>query len=235
MSTLVHEDIYVYVDPIEENSITKTGSSIKFVNDSTNKVSDLGVFDITITSGSFSNLTITTPLGTLNTGIPFALNDHIVLDFRELHFTKNGTLIFLEDAIELGNNDISDIDLSFVGTGSATVKYSHTKVIPSNVDLYFCESLDYGEAISRLSKVNIKNETKVLKGEKKDYSFGINGLWNDGELNKFSPEFNLRLVDEEGKKIDILSGCRIDSSNKSSSSGGGDFSYSLSGIFKKIF
>lgn len=234
MITLVHEDIYVYVDPIKEKQWTLKGNDIDFSNYSNNQIVDPGVFNITVTSGSYDSLVITTRYNSLTLSMPLPEGSELVLDFTNKHFILDGSQIFLDNLIELKDDDYSNINLSFTGTGEKETTYSYFAAEENFDDVYFVESIDVTESTPSTKRTNVKGSTKLIPNAKKDYSFSINGLWNAVELSKFPELFRLRLTDEEGTLLETLSHCRIDDKKKSSSSGG-DYTYSISGVCEKIF
>lgn len=232
--TLVHEDIYAYIDPIKDKVESGKGTFIEFVNDARESVVDNGVFNITITSGSFSKLVLNDGYKDIEIIGNFSLNSFWVLDFRNMHFTKDGSLFFIEDVFDLKDNEYNVLTLEFTGTGEAEVDYMFRGLEESSSDLMYLESLSIDSSLERQKKILLTGQEKILNSEKKVHSFSINGLWNQQEIAKFTDNFRIRLVDEEGTKLETLANCYKNSVGKSSSSNG-DLTYAISGSCEKIF
>jgi hypothetical protein len=233
--TLVHEDIYVYVDPIAETSENKTAAnSFSFSNDSTEQVAELGVFTIDILSGSYTKLTIAAGGKTATFNTAMATGNKLVLDFRNMNFKKGSTLLFADDIPVVTDNATTTITVTLTGTGSAKVTRVYEKATTNNNDIWFVEGVSVDTSFERPKKTFLSGEEKVLKGEKKVHSFSINGIWNRAEVSKFTDKFRLRLVDIDGSKLETLASCRKESVAKSSSSNG-DLTFTISGSCEKIF
>ena len=238
MITLVHEDIYVYIDKIEEQTQSVSGTTaISLNNNATDSVVDPGVIKITITSGSYTGVTVSNGTDTLTINKPLATNDVLVLDLRNRRYTLNGTPLFCDAVLDLKDDTFNIINISFTGTGNANIEYTRNQVVLNNSDLYFCTGLNVNQNEEILKTTNIKGKTRNRKTAKKEFTWGISGLWNKTELSKFESStslFRLRLVDEEGTELETLANCMISSFQKSSSEGN-DFTYSLDGTCEAIF
>lgn len=234
--TLVHEEIYVYIDPITEVTETQTASnSFTFVNNSLEEIADLGVFDIEVLSGSYSKVVITAGNNKTSTfNIALTTGNKMKLDFRNIHFLKGAELLYAEDIPYLADNSNSNITITLTGTGSANITRKYEKAQVNNSDLWFLESVSIDTNYERPKKILLTGQEKTLKGEKKVHSFSINGIWSQDEISKFTEKFRMRLVDEEARKLNTLANCVINSSGRSSSSGG-DLTYAISGSCEKIF
>lgn len=233
--TLIHEDIYVYVDPIIEITDAKTAaSSFTFVNDAIEQIADLGTFEIEILSGSYTRVVITVgdKKSTFNTTL--TVGNKMNINFRDLHFIKGSTLVFTDDIPVLADNTTNNITIALTGTGSAKITRKYNKAQVNNNDIWFLESFSIDTSIEQAKKTLLTGQEKILKSEKKVHSFSINGLWSQEEISKFTNLFRLRLVDEDGVKLETLTNCVINSTGKSSSSGG-DLTYTISGSCEKIF
>ncbi|QJT70412.1 hypothetical protein [Microcystis phage MaeS] len=235
MSTLVHEDIYVYIDPITEVSVNLTAAnSFTFSNTATEQIADLGVFTIDIVSGSYTKLVITAGGKSATFNIAMATGNQLVLDFRNNHFKKGTTLLFADDLPILTDNTTENITITLTGTGSTKVTRVYERVTLNNNDIWFVEGVSYDTNIERLSKKLVNGTEKTIKGEKKVHSFSINGLWSKTEVDKFSSKFRMRLVDDQAIKIATLANCYRNGDNRASSAAG-DFTYTISGTCEKIF
>ena len=238
MITLIHEDIYVYVDKIEENIQTLSGANnFALTNNSTQSIVDKGLVEIVVNSGSYTGLTLSDGTNTLTITKPLPTGSLIEIDLRNNSYKVDGSLFLFDTVLELKDDFNNALNLVITGTGTATVKYKRNLVVVNNNDLYFCTGLDVSQENDVVYKTNIKGEIKLRKGEKKTFKFGINGLWNETELDKFesgSGMFRLRLVDEDGVELEKLVNCVIASFQKGSSDGG-DYTYSLNGSCEKIF
>jgi hypothetical protein len=238
MITLVHEDIYVYIDKIEEKMNTLSGiNTFDFSNDSTDSIVDPGVVEIIAKSGSYESLSMYAGFNTITINKPLSEGDIMVLNLRDRFYTLNGVPFLLDGALQMENDTNHTLSLSFVGSGGLDVTYRRNQVFENDMDLFFCTGLDVSQNNEIIKSVNIKAETKVRKTAKKDYQWSINGLWNDTELQKFESSsglFRLRLVDEDGLGLEKLANCVIASFQKGSSDSG-DYNYALNGSFDKIF
>ena len=234
--TLVHEDIYVYVDPVQEITDTKTAANdFTFTNDAIEQTADIGVFELTVMSGNYSNVVITIGNKTSTINVALAAGEKMVLDFRNRHFMKGGSMYFVDNDIgNLNDNDIGDISIALTGTGSVEITRRYEKAQLNNNDIWFLESVSVDTSYERPKKIIYNGQEKNLKGEKKVHSFSINGLWSQDELRKFANKFRMRLVTEDGVKLETLANCAIGSISKNSSSGG-DFTYAISGSCEQIF
>lgn len=235
MITLLHEDIYVYIDPITEATESETAAnSFSFDNDAVEQVADLGIFEIEVLSGSYSKVVITSGDKSSTITKALAIGDKLILDFRNIHFSEGGEMIFVDDIPVLDSNTSSSISIALTGTGSAKVTRKYFKAQVNNNDIWFLESVSVDTSYERPKKILLSGQEKTLKGEKKVHSFSINGIWSQDEISKFTNVFRMRLVDEEGNKLETLANCVINSSGKSSSSGG-DLTYAISGSCEQIF
>lgn len=232
--TLVHEDIYAYIDPITETEDKKAGNSVSFINDAREGIADNGRFYITVISGSLTKIDISDGYKTLNINQSLSLGDSLLLDFNNMVFKKNEILFFLDDFIELNDNEYHVINVNITGTGTFETTYTFMKIEQNFEDVMYLEGISVETSIDRPKKTLLSGKEKTLKGEKKVHSFSINGLWNQDEISKFTSIFRMRLVDEEGTKLNTLANCRINSNGKSSSSGG-DLTFSISGSCEEIF
>lgn len=232
--TLVHEDVFVYVDPITEISDSKTAANaFTFANNALNEMADLGIFTLTVNSGSYSKVVITAGNKSSTFNVPLAAGEKMTLDFRNLHFSKGSAMYFADDIPSLVDNSNSNITVTLTGTGSATIIRKYLKAQTNNNDIWFVESLSVDTSIEQTKKTLYNGQEKTLKSEKKVHSFSINGIWSETEVSKFTEKFRLRLVDEDARKLDTLLNCTKSSIGKSSSSGG-DLTYSISGSCEKI-
>lgn len=238
MLTLVHEDIYVYIDKIQEQLQTVTGTSaVNLSNDARGSVVDQGVIEITINSGSYTAIQIGSGFNSIKINKPLSEGDIILLDLRDRYYTHNDVPFFLETMLDMRDDTNHTINVAFTGTGAFEINYRRNLPVMNNNDLFFCTGLDVSENSEIAKRTNIKAQTKLRKTAKKDYTWSINGLWNDTELNKFESDsgmLRLRLVDESGMELEKLSNCVISSFQKSSSDSG-DLTYSLNGSLEKIF
>jgi hypothetical protein len=233
--TLVHEDIYVYVDPIINITENMTAAnSFSFSNDATEQVSDLGIFTIDIISGSYTQAVITAGNKSATFATTMATGNQLVLNFRDMSFKKGTTLIFADDIPILADNAVNTITITLTGTGSAKVTRDYEKVQVNNNDILFLEGISVDTSFERAKKILLTGQEKVLKSEKKVHSFSINGIWNRVEVSKFTDKFRLRLVDIDGSKLETLANC-YKSSIGTSSSSNGDLTFTISGSCEKIF
>ncbi|WP_257064278.1 hypothetical protein [Priestia megaterium] len=238
MITRVLEDIYVYIDKVQEITDTLSGASnFSLTNDSIGGIVDYGVIEIIVNSGIYDGLTISSNFNTMEISKPLAEGDSLLLDLREEFYTLNGSVFFIDDRLVLEDDVNNTISLAFSGTGDLQVNYTRRQIITNNDDLYFCTGFDMTDNSEIIKSVNIKAQTKIRKTAKKDYQWSINGLCNDQELQKFQSDsglFRLRLIDEEGVEMQKLANCSI-ASFQQGASDGGDYTYSLNGSFEKIF
>lgn len=236
MLTLVHEDIYVYVDPIIEvtETIKDVIGSCLFTNEATEQIADLGIFEINFSSGNFTQLVITVGNKIATFNETFSTGNKVVLNFRDLVFTKDGALIFCDDIPTLTDNSEEEILVNLTGTGYVQITRTYKQARQSDNDVWFVESLSVDTNIEHLKKTLISGKEKTINSEKKVHSFSINGLWSQEEVSKFTDLFRIWLVDEEGVRLETLANCRVDSINRTSSSGG-DLTYAISGSCEKIF
>lgn len=231
--TLVHEDIYAYVDPIDEYISVKTGSTMDFVNDSRNGVVDQGEFIVTCKSGEVTKLVINDGNKNVEFVIGLKIGEKAKLDFRNNHFSKAGELFFSNDIIDLQDDKENIITVTLEG-GEAEVEYTYEKATEVFTDITFLESINVDETKETIKKTLANGKEKFIKSTKKTYSFSINGIWNRDEIGKFIDAFRLRLVDENGNPLETLAYCVVDSKGRSSSSGG-DLTYTVSGSCQKIY
>lgn len=245
--TLYHEDIYIYIDPVTEVTDTQTANN-SFDFDTTLQVvdlggstdltpteqaADLGIFEIEIKAGSYKKVVISAGNKSSTFNIDLIIGDKLILDYRNLHFSKGNQLLFTDDIPVIYDNAQGNITIELTGSGVATVSRTYEYAQTNNLDLMFVESLSVDTSIERAKKVFLNNQEKTLKGEKKSHSFSINGLWSQDEISKFTDKFRLRLVDEGGNKLETLSNCRVNSDGKSSSSNG-DLTFAISGSCEKL-
>lgn len=235
MNTLVHEDIYVYTDPLNTIVETKTGTTFEFTNNATENIIDPGVFEIKVTSGSFTKVNFTVGEQQLAITIPLVTNDKLVLDFRNNIFKKNGSLVFADNALSFEDDSYTIINLTLTGTGQSSVTYTFDTFIAQYDDLAFLESLSADESFEFKTRTNIKNQKQVKGDATKTYNFSLSMLWNDEQSTEFPEVFRLRLTDEDGNKMETLAGCRVNSIRKGSSSNGGDYTFEVSGTCEKIY
>jgi len=236
MLTLMHEDIYVYVDPIIPVSEAKTATdTFTFANDAVEQVSDIGIFTINVSSGNYTKVVVKVGDKTTTINVPLAAGETFVANFRDLYFSKDNSIYFpTDDIVELKDNSKEDIVITLTGSGSATVERMYNKVQINDNDVWFVDSISVDHSFEQTKKVLYDGSEKNVRNEKKTYSFSINGLWSQKEIDKFTDLFRVRLVDEEGTKLETLANCTVNSLNYSSSSGG-DFTYAISGSCEKIF
>ena len=238
MITLVHEDIFIYIDKVESVTQSLSGASdFSLTNNSTGSIVDYGSIEINVNSGSYTGLTMSNGVDNITINKPLTAGDTMVLDLRDKHYTLNGSVFFLDDYLTLEDDANNTISLSFVGTGELEVNYTRNQCVTNDNDLMFCSSLSHNDNSDIITKTNVKGQVKYLKSAKKSYSWDISVLCNDTELEKFessSGYLRFRLVDEEGMDLGKLSNCVVASIQKSSSDGG-DYTCSLSGSFEKIF
>ena len=225
----MHEDIYVYVDNLITEEYKKTGDNVSF-NDTWYFVRK-GRLKITL-GGSVTSLTVKINESNAVFNFTGKVGDVLDLNFENMVFKLNGKLIFLSSYNAPANTEVVKISLSF-GTGSHQFSYFGLKEVRNNSDIDFCTSLDYSYSSEKLKRTLINNDTIDIGIAKPEYSWSINGLWNNEEVSKFGELFNLRFIDEEAKPMVRLIGCTNDSF-KNGSSDSGDLTYSLSGKFKKI-
>lgn len=203
--TLVHEDIYLYVDPITEISDVKTAAnSFTFINNAISEIADLGTFDIEIVSGSYTKVVINSGNKTATFNVQLTTGNKLTLNFRDFYFAKGTTLVFSDDIPVLADNANSNITITLTGTGSAKVTRKYNKAQTNNNDVWFLDSFSVDTSVERVKKTLLSGKEKNIKGEKKVHSFSINGLWNQVEISKFTNLFRIRLVDENGVKLETL-------------------------------
>jgi len=235
MNTLVHEDIYVYTDPLNTVVETKTGTSFEFVNNATENIIDPGIFEITVTSGSFTKINFTIDEQQMDITVPLTANDKLVLDFRNNIFKKNGSLVFTDNVLSFEDDSYTIINLTLTGIGQSSVTYTFDTFIAQYDDLAFLESLSAEKSIEFQSQTNIKNQKRIKGKGVETYSFSLSMLWNEEQSVDFPESFRLRLTDEDGNKLETLVGCRVTSIRKGSSSNGGDYTFEISGSCEKIY
>ena len=133
----MHEDIYVYVDPIIPVSETKTGTNtFTFENDATEQVSDIGIFTINVSSGNYTKVVIQVGDKTTTINVPLAQNETFVANFSDLYFFKNDSLYFpTDDIVNLKDNSNENIVITLTGSGSASVNRTYRKVQMNNNDV----------------------------------------------------------------------------------------------------
>lgn len=238
MITLVHEDIFIYIDKLEEITDTLSGASdFSLTNDATGSIVDYGLLYITVNSGSYEALTLSSDLNSVDIIQPLTEGDSMVLDLRNKRYTLNGSVFFIDDYLMLEDDANNTLSLSFFGSGDLEVNYTRNQCVTNDNDLMFCSSLSHNDNSDIITKTNVKGQVKYLKTAKKTYTWDISVLCNDTELEKFessSGYLRFRLVDEEGMDLGKLSNCVVASIQKSSSDGG-DYTCSLSGSFEKFF
>lgn len=225
----MHEDIYVYVDNLITEEYKKTGDNVSF--DDTWYFVRKGRLKVTL-GGSVTSLTVKVNESTAVFNFTGKVGDVLDLDFEKMVFKLNSNLIFLSSYNAPANTEVVKISLSF-GSGSHQFSYFGLKEVRNDSDINFCTSLDYNYSTDKLKRSLINSETIDVGIAKPEYSWSINGLWNNEEASKFGELFNLRFIDEEAKPMVRLIGCTTDSF-KNGSSDSGDLTYSLSGKFKKI-
>jgi hypothetical protein len=225
----MHEEIYVHVDNLITEEYKKTGDNVSFDDDW--YFVRKGLLKITL-GGSVTTLTVKVNEGTAVFNLAGKAADVLELNFEKMIFKLNGKLIFLNSYIAPANTDKVKLSCSF-GQGSHQFSYFGLKEVRNENDINFCTSLDYNYSTEKQRRTLINNETIDVGIAKPEYSWSINGLWNNEEVSKFGELFNLRFIDEEAKPMVRLIGCTSDSF-KNGSSDSGDLTYSLSGKFKKI-
>lgn len=239
--TLTHEEIYVYIEEIKEQTYTTTAtSSCTLVNDSTNMIADSGIIEIIIDSGSFSAIKLTGSDGRIiNVKRSLIVGSKITLDLRNMIGYIGDDVILFDNYITFeDNNNSNSLTLNLTGSGSFTVNYTRKQVARKieGGDLMFCEGMDISTELQHTSTTDIHGKEKVFESDKKTYSWSINGLWNRNSFNSFktdSGEFSIRTMSEEGNDLEYLYNCTISSVSKSSSSSG-DYTYNISGKCLKI-
>src|SRR5690625_3009156 len=138
MLTLMHEDIYVYIDEIKWSNDAKEGKEIEFIHDKS--VSNrLGVLDIEIAEGEFDSLTVSTDVGSATLSKEMKSGDEIILDFYNASFRLNSQVIFMNSLLEVDKSE-QPITLSFTGEGNAVVFYRQLFAPRNDNDLLFCRS-----------------------------------------------------------------------------------------------
>ncbi|AKA61475.1 hypothetical protein CPT_Stahl47 [Bacillus phage Stahl] len=235
MLTLVHEDICVYLDYMISQSLQKTGKNLSFINDSIEGIANLGRFEIEVVQGSFARFTIKIETQTITFNTPLVVGDKLSIDLDKNIFKKNGSMIFTDAILTLEDNSYVNINVDFVGDGTAAVTYFYKYYEKRTDDLMFVDSLSYDKSIEYSSRTNIRNEKKIVGNKKETFSFSLSLIWNEDQAELIDDEFRLRLIDEEGFPIETMAGCIITSERKGSSSNGGDFTYEISGSFEKIY
>ncbi|AGY48731.1 hypothetical protein Staley_48 [Bacillus phage Staley] len=235
MLTLVHEDICVYLDYMISQSLQKTGKNLSFINDSIEGIANLGRFEIEVVQGSFARFTIKIETQTITFNTPLVVGDKLSIDLDKNIFKKNGSMIFTDAILTLEDNSYVNVNVDFVGDGTASVTYFYKYYEKRTDDLMFVDSLSYDKSIEYSSRTNIRNEKKIVGNKKETFSFSLSLIWNEDQAELIDDEFRLRLIDEEGFPIETMAGCVITSERKGSSSNGGDFTYEISGSFEKIY
>lgn len=237
--TLVHEDIYVYVDKISLKNETKTGTTTcTLTNNTKGMVADGGVIEISIDSGSYTSTKLTCNGRTITINKKLIVGSTLIIDLNKFIGRLGNDIVLLNNYITLKDNSTSnDITVTLTGSGSFTCSYNRNQVVKNNNDLYFCENIDISTGYDHVITTNVQGKNKLIKTAKKNHSWSINGLWNGDELKKFvsdSKEFCLRIVDIDNNVLETVSNCTISSIGKSSSSDS-DYTYSISGSCLEIF
>lgn len=236
LTTLMHEDIYVYIDPIDLISDIKTGSSFTFNNSCLNDIGNFGSLTITVDSGSFTELSIDIGYDNLTVTESITAGDILIIDFNNKKFMLNGTMIFVDKILDIKDDSTTNINVTLTGSGSATAEYSYLAAVNNENDLLYCESLEMAQGYEVIRKLDVQGNIKIKKVAKSEQTWSINGLWNKFELDKFnsSEMFRLRFIDEEGSEVEILANCVISNINKTSSTTS-DYTYTVSGVCQKAF
>lgn len=234
MITLYHEDIDVFVDPVELVTLNESGSTYSVINDSIKTIGDLGKMTITVTSGSFTQLVIDMGYDTLTIDMPLPLNSVLVLDFNKMQFTLDGSPIFLNSLPVIQNNVSTTINFYFTGTGTSTLVYEYLKPTINNDSVQFVTSLDAVKNTEIKGKTNLFAKNSYTNTAKKDYQWSINGLCNETEIAKFKGIFRLRLVDLDGTELETLANCHVLSLQKGSTELT-DYTFSITGLCEEIF
>jgi|SRR5690625_1448100 len=234
MLTLMHEDIYVYIDEIKWSNDAKEGKEIEFIHDKS--VSNrLGVLDIEIAEGEFDSLTVSTDVGSATLSKEMKSGDEIILDFYNASFRLNSQVIFMNSLLEVDKSE-QPITLSFTGEGNAVVFYRQLFAPRNDNDLLFCESLNITTAHVISNRVDIKGNVTNRYAHLESHDWSLGGMWNSDEIQKFHTEtglFNLRFIDEMGNELYTLKRCIINNYGRESSESS-DFNFSVSGVCKEI-
>ena len=236
--TLMHEDIYVYIDKVRENRQLVTGNTLMTItNDATGMVADYGKMIFTVISGNYTKITLSCNGRQLNVYEYITTNNTVEIDLRNKCGKLNGRHFLLDNYITLFDDAINTIKVTLTGSGTINCEYIHNAVINNNNDLYYCQSLNVGKTKEIHSKTNVKGRKILLKTDKKSFNWSINGLWNSEEIDKFNSDTGMiciRVIDIDGNVLDNLANCLITSVSKDSSEGG-DYTYAISGECMDIF
>lgn len=232
--TLVHEDIYVFIDKVENYLQTKNGKEVTVTNNTKDTYADIGIARVTFTSGDATQVKVACNGRTITIKGSFAVNTYIDIDFRKKLYKYNGQVGLLDNYIEL----VEGTNNSIVFTSTITMKVEYIYLAPSvnNMDLMFCTSVDVTTNLESLSFKDLRGKTINYKTDTKTHQWSINVIWNDEEEGKFLAPTGLlriRLIDLDGRSLETLCNCLINSIQKSSSDSG-DYTLSISGVCDTI-
>jgi hypothetical protein len=233
--TLVHEDIYVYIDPIVLSKQNGQGKEVTFTNDNRYGANSLGRLRIKA-NGRIDSITLN--IGGREFIIKKSLSNGqiMTLDFDNNHFKRGDEIFFLNEKLLAKENSFFTISSLVSGQGDGVFEYEYRKPQRNDCDLLFCESIDVDHGPEVSTKTNIHGINSYRDLGTRGYTWGISGIWNQEEIKKFSSPtgmFRLRLVDEDGRNLEVLMNCTIN--NKSKSSGeGGDYAYTIGGVCEDI-
>lgn len=236
--TLMHEDIYIYIDEISNLTQHVGGSgTLTIVNDATGMKAHGGEMEITATSGSATAISLSCNGNTLTINRTVDTGQTLFLSLEKNYHTLNGTRYLNAERLNFTDNAVNQITVTVTGDANVEIDYTSNRVVYNNDSLTFCDSISYNSDFQRSSFVNVKGVTRFAGSEKRTYSWDINGLWNSEEFGKFDSgtgSFSIRLIDIDGGLLEILANCTINSIKKSSSDSS-DYTYQISGNCLEIF
>lgn len=230
MLTYYLEDFCFYIDKIKETSMYEFGKKVSFINNSYGY--DLGILEVDV-KDDLNSLEIKCNGRSMIINGLIKKGSYIVLNFRNMNFTVDGKMIFVNEIPSFVEQEINVISIDASSNSNLKFKYTFNKPDKSNNEVAFINSMDFDENKSFVKSTNIFDKEKQKGIAKTEYSFSISGLWNNDEADKYSDLFNIRIIDIEGNLVKTLINCSLDS-NKNSSSTGNDTAYSLSGKCKLI-
>ena len=234
--TLMHEDIYIYIDSINNypQYVEGTGT-LSIANDSTGIKADYGKMDITVISGTMNGLLLSCNGKEISFDCSLTAGGTMMISLEDNYYTVNGVKKLSGDRIELSDNKINSMKLTITGDAKIQVEYFHNRSVNNSGDLMFCESFSVKSDFDRTEYVNIHGQKRYSVNEKRTHTWDINGIWNSEEFEKFNAgSFSIRLVDIDGGLLELLTDCKVKSINKSSSDMS-DYVYQISGTCEEIF
>jgi hypothetical protein len=233
METYVLDDVYVYIDVKEIKVTSQNGNSVQFTNNATNSNVEPGEIRIEVNSGVVDGFSLTSGSQTLNQSIDAGAGQviRILLD-KGVIFIGKQVYLFANE-FSLSDDVVNTINLTISGGGSYTSIYARQEAESNTDDVMFVDSMTYVVNKEVHTPTNIKNQTKQMSDNFKGDNFSLNILWYDS-VDIPTGRFNIRITDEDNGFSETLKDCQITSLNKGASSGDGDFTLGISGVFREL-